>query len=389
MRVAYLFNSPFFMGGGEISLRELIDSLPNRLLDPVIVAPGNGPVAHWFRHRHLPVAIVQMPALKTTIRLESVKAVLGLYRVLKRRQIHLIHANGSRACFYGIAAAIGTGVPLLWHVRETIRDHYLYDFFLAANADRIIAVSHSVAEKRFGRFPACIREKISVVHNGVNCSRFQSNPLVRQEKRLQLGIANDNILIGVIAHIRPVKGLRFFLETFGKFCARHPELVSKAILVGRIADKEHWKFLRKQAYDTGIEQNIIFLNHTEEIEKIYAALDILVVPSKREGFSRVVLEGMSCELPIVATDLPEIREALNSAGGGILVEYGDTEALGAALVKLARAPELRYRMGRRNRRRVESNFDLSTQNHKIKKLYHSIRDDRPRYRGLVKQWIVR
>lgn len=389
MRIAYLFNTPFFMGGGEISLKELIRTVSGSAIDPVIVAPGNGPVAQWCRCRKLPVDIVQMPALRTAIRLDPLKAVLRLYRVLKRRQIHLIHANGSRACFYGIAAGMAAGVPLLWHVRETIRDYYLYDFFLAANAKGIITVSHSVAEKRFGHFPTRIRKKISVVHNGVDCFRFRKNPHDRLEKRLQLGLAKENVVFGVIAHIRPVKGHSFFLKAFGKFRARHPELDAKAILVGRMADQTYGKFLRNQVRDDGIEQDIIFLDHTEDIETIYAALDILVVPSKREGFSRVVLEGMACELPIVGTDLDEIREALAPAGGGILVAYGDTEALAAAFFELARAPEQRHQMGKRNRRIVKSNFSLSAQNSKVKRVYHSIRYDRSSDLSFVKKWMAR
>ena len=100
------------------------------------------------------------------------------------------------------------------------------------------------------------------------------------------------------------------------------------------------------------------MNYSDKIVEIFSALDIFVLPSRREGFSRSLLEAMSSGLPVLATKLSEIEEAVPNGENAILVNFNDVENLAAAIIQLYEDEKLRTKLGARNRKRVVGEFDL-------------------------------
>lgn len=110
----------------------------------------------------------------------------------------------------------------------------------------------------------------------------------------------------------------------------------------------------------------------EVVRNLYAAADVLVLPTYREGFPNVVLEAMAAALPVVATPVGAIPDAIRDGEEGLLVPVRDPSALETALRRLTADPALRLRMGRRARARVESEFSLPTIVDRLSKIYDDL-----------------
>jgi len=367
-RVAYIFNHSYFLGGGEISFYELIRSLDKKLYEPVIFVPEKGEIRRKLLSHNYKVDIILLPPLKKIFMSLPFRAICKLTRLINSKNIDLIHVNGSRACLYGCLAGWILNIPVAWHVRETIKDYILYEYFLIMLSKVIICVSKSVKKKRFGKFNKKIQNKIHVVYNGVNTAKFNFLKRTRHRVRRDLGI-DKQLLIGIIGNIAPLKGQDFFIKAFAEAKGRNPNLRAKVLIIGRSLDINYDKKIHQLVYDFGLEDEVIFKTYSENILEIFSALDIFALPSKREGFSRSLIEAMSMSLPVLATKISEIEEAVLNGENAILANFNDTENLALAIIQLYEDKKLREKMGVNNRKRVAAEFDLVSHTKSIVNIY--------------------
>lgn len=371
-RIAFLFNHHFFLGGGEASLYDLIQTLNRDRFSPLALVPARGDILEKMKTRGIPAYVSPLPSLKRVLPWHPPLALGQLVVLLRRAKPAILHANGSRACLYAVLAGRLLGIPVLWHVRETLKDLWIYDRFLFALSRAVVCVSESVKAKRFNSLSVRWKEKIDVVHNGVDSSVFCRNLLARARVRRELGINDDEILFGVVANYVPLKGQDFFLKGADALRNTDPALPFKTVLIGRPMDTLFLDRLRNLATELRLEDKVLFREHTDRIAEIYSALDIFVLPSKREGFSRSILEAMSAGLPVLATQLSEIEEAVVDGQNGLLVPHGDAQTLSRAALALAKDRRLRETMGALNREKVERKFSLAAHARSMEVVYSRI-----------------
>lgn len=373
-KVAFIFNHSFFLGGGEVSFFDLIKSIDASKFEAVAMVPARGEVHKKLASQNLACLTLFLPPLKTMAAWLPLYALIKLVMRFKKSRIDIIHVNGSRACFYAGIAGRLVGIPVVWHVRESIRDRYMYDGLLAVCARIIICVSKSVQQKRFGRFGQRIIKKTTVVYNGVDTAKFVRQADARQRIRKSLMVTNE-ILFGMVANIVPLKGQDFFLKGFGRAKLQKPDLSAKTLIIGRVLDPAYHHKLRRDVSEMGLDNSVLFMDFTPDIQEIYSALDIFVLPSEREGFSRSLIEAMSASLPVLATNIEAIAEAVTNGENGILVDYEDVDRLAAAVIKLCSDHNFREKSGPLNRRKAMSHFDLDEHAKNIEKIYHDILAD--------------
>jgi glycosyltransferase involved in cell wall biosynthesis len=368
-RIAYVFNQSFFLGGGEISLSELIRSINTIKFDPIVIVPERGEIERQFTEREIKVFQTPFPPLKHILLGGPVFAIFKLAKTLRNCKVDIIHANGSRACFYAGLVGRMLGIPVIWHVRENIQDFFLYDGLLGLLAKVIICVSRNVRHKRFGRFGRKIKNKIVVIYNGVDTSRFQRKQQYRQAIRKELSMNRKDILFGIIGNILPLKGQDFLLRGLAKAKENKPDLLAKVLVMGRTLDSSFKERLHRLVLAKNLDTNVIFRNYSEKIIEIFPALDVFVLPSKREGFSRSLLEAMSESLPVLGSKISEIEEAVPNEQYGLLVDFNDVKKMASAIIKLSENDKLRKNMGQRNRRRAVQYFDLKTHARLVETIY--------------------
>jgi glycosyltransferase involved in cell wall biosynthesis len=227
------------------------------------------------------------------------------------------------------------------------------------STDYIVANSQVAAESvgKTERIPA---KKIRVAYNGINLKKFASLTLLRRDARENLGIADNEILAGNISCMRPVKGVRQFVDAARLVLDKDPNF--RFLVVG---DGQEWNSVVERIRELGIGDRIHLAGTQTNILPYLAAMDIGVLSSLAEGFSNSLLEYMAAGLPTVATEAGGNREALEDAG--MLVPPDDPAALAQAILGL-RAPEQRARLGQAARQRVQR-FSLAQAEQCMEDLY--------------------
>ena len=187
-----------------------------------------------------------------------------------------------------------------------------------------------------------------VVGNGVDLTRFAAGPgdraRTRARIRADLGVGEDELLVAGVGRQVAEKGIREYAEAARALAGK-----ARFAWVGP-ADPDKPDAL---AGESGIE----FLGSRDDMPDVYAALDVFVLPSYREGFSRSAMEAAACGLPMVLSDIRGCREVGTHGEHLLLTPPGDPRALTAALDRLLTEPGLRTRLGAAARRRAGEHFD--------------------------------
>lgn len=167
----------------------------------------------------------------------------------------------------------------------------------------------------------------------------------------------------------PLKNLSFLIATFKEALRIRRDLV--LFLVGEGPVEE---ILKKQIRKYGIDEFVIFAGRVpnRNLPSYYSAADLFVLSSSYESFPIVILEAMSCELPVVATRVGGIPMQVKDGENGFLVESGNIKQLKEAIITLLDDDSLAKEMGKRNRELVKRKYSWATSAQKLKEVYESI-----------------
>jgi len=236
------------------------------------------------------------------------------------------------------------------------------------NACRVIVVSgqnQAEAIKHYG----LDGDRISVIPNGVDVKRF--NPKVDGEMvRRRLGLEEKQVIL-FVGGLRDRKGIPYLLQAMSQIRRESPD--SYLVICGEGSQRGN---LQRMSRELGISECTIFTGEVpyEDLPEYYAACDLLVLPSNYEAQGIVLLEAMSSQRAVVATQVGGIPETVGP-DSGILVPPRNPSELARAILGLLKDPELRLRMGRAGRRRASS-FDWGRIASKTIQLYKQCIEDR-------------
>lgn len=371
MKILYIENRAEVFSGGQISLLELLSGIDKERFEPIVLCPGEGEFAERVREKGIEVILWDMPTARTVNLIKLAQKAVELGSIIQKCGADIVHTNGSRAQFYASLALMGRkDIPLIWHARETIRDNYLYDRFLAASAARIICVSSSVAMEKFGRYPF-LKNKLDIIYNGVDVDKFKKDEEGRLEFRRKLSVGEKDILMGIVGLIVPLKGHIGLLEALRMLRGEYSDI--KLVICGKVIDESYADSIKETIENAGLKDSVFFMEGSSDIKAVLSALDIFVIPSQREGFSRVLLEAMACALPIIATSVSGNIEAIVQDESGILVPYGDPASLAGSIERLLEMDVAgRKKLGENARQRAASNFSIESHVAKVQDLYVSL-----------------
>jgi len=369
IRILFLDHHKEIIGGGQISLLQLLKGLHREEFQPVICCPGPGEFSIEAKGTKLKIVYMPMPSFKSFKIFTIFSSIRKIIRTIKEEDIDLIHSNSSRSMIYAALVRIFYKIPILWHIRITERDAIL-DRILQPFASKIIAISKAVA-KRFSWMKN--QEKIAIIHNGLdlkefnNCSSF---PKIKEE----FYIKKATVLIGTAAKLQPKKGIHVLLQAIPLI--RKYFSNAKFLIIGNDADpkEQYLQKLTEIARHSKEEKNIIFTGFRRDIPQLMSALDIFVMPSLIEPFGRVLLEAMAAEKAIVASRVGGIPEIVDDGETGILVPPGDTKKLAEAIISLIQNKSMREMMGKKGRKRVEEQFSIEKNVELTEKLYKKVLD---------------
>ena len=218
--------------------------------------------------------------------------------------------------------------------------------------DRVICVSEAVRREVLRR-ERLVPSRAVVAHNGVGTPP-ECEPDARRRIRDELGLGEDQLVVGTVASFRAVKRVDRLLRAAPAVVRAAPAV--RFVLFGQ---GERESELRSLVRRLKLEDRVIFAGFRTDIDRCYEALDVSALTSQSEGLSLTLLESMSHGLPVVATRVGGNPEVVVDGETGYLVEPDDEEMLADRLVRLLGDPARRARMGRAARERLDAHFRIS------------------------------
>jgi glycosyltransferase involved in cell wall biosynthesis len=313
-----------------------------------------------------------------------------LKNIIEEFKPDIVHTHAAKAGTIGRLAAYNAKVPVILH---TFHGHVFHSYFnktktavfknvernLAAKSTKIIAISERQKYELGTIHRICAPEKIEVVPLGFDLTRFQENyETKRKSFRTQYNIADDEIAVGIIGRIVPIKNHEMFIRAW----KAASDKTSKKIRAFIVGDGENRTKVENLAKELGISvctQNfekskcsLTFTSWIKEIDFVNAGLDIVALCSLNEGTPVSLIEAQAANNPVLSTKVGGVENIVMEGKTGLLCEVGDIDKYSAQLLKLLENDELRTKMQQAGWESVKEKFHYTRLVKDIDKLYSSL-----------------
>ncbi len=364
IRVVHLIER-MAVGGMEKHIEYLLQKLPADKFQQWLCCMNEpGPRAEEIRAQGYPVAVLGVKYYYVPWHFWKA------WRYLRRLRPHVVHAHGEFAAIFGRAAAVAARVPVVVFQAQNVPPyiqafrHVLQNRLLTACTAGIIACSQDT--KRYlvdvERIPP---EKIEVIHNCVDVDAIDAAKPLREEARREFGFGPEHVVLGTVSRLAPVKGHAFLLDALARLHPRHPH--ARLLIV---CDGPERPNLEAQVERLGLDSVVQFAGMRGDAPRLLAGMDVFVQPTADvEGLPLAIAEAMAAGLPVAATDVGGVREAVVDGENGFLIPPRDAEALASALDRLIVDAALRRAMGERGRRICEQEFSADLMAQRTAALY--------------------
>ncbi len=349
------------LGGGETALVTLASSLDPARYRPHLLVPADGQLAERWRASGWPVQIAPFRGA-TTWFVPALWARLPISRTIERlireQDIALVHSD-YHALPMALPAAERAGVPAIWTCMGWwFRPKPWQRGFFQRSA---ATFAHSLAIRRgfLGEPPFMPPERVEVLYPGVDTERFRPD-VDGSRVRLQAGIAQDAPVVALVARFQKVKGHEVFQAMARQVAYQIPAarfIVAGENVHGVSADEAYKKSILEAAeQDSYLRERLTYLGFRDDVERVFAAADVVVCASAFESFGVANVEAMASGRPVVSTNHGGPAETIVDGETGLLVEPGDEAGLARSVITLLHSASLRHQMGTAARARAVSLF---------------------------------
>jgi glycosyltransferase involved in cell wall biosynthesis len=301
------------------------------------------------------------------------RAPFKLIRLLRGAKVDLLCTHGYKPTVLGWLAAQRLRLPVIAFSRgyttETIRVAF-YECLerqILTRVSGIVFVSEG-QKRRLESFG--IRAKRSwVVYNAVSAIADigAGTAEIRRTVFRKLNIPEYMLMVVSAGRLSPEKGHRYLIEAIEKMGERANDAAFVFCGDGRCR-----KALEDQCRRLKIDKRCWFAGFRQDMNEIFRAMDLLVLPSLTEGLPNVVLEAFAHSRPVVATEVGGVPEIVEHEQNGLLVPPGHADSLAGAITKLIASPNLRKKMGQEGHRTVGSKFTFEEQTRRLEAIYTEV-----------------
>lgn len=355
IKILYLIDK-LAPAGTQINLLEIVKRLDRTRFEPKVIAlVSGGSLLEEYKAAGVEPIVLNV---KRAYGISGFKALFFLIKLMKNEQISIVQNHFLHADILGTIAARLAGVRTIittrrdegfWRGKRQMAINRLLNQFVT------IVLANSEAVKKAVQMNEHVGSKrIKIIYNGVDLKKYDAFHAKRQETRRTLGIADDKIVVGMIATMKHrVKGHRFFIRAAQMAAHEFPQ--AKFLLVG---DGPLRSALENYSNHIGVKKQIMFTGSRRDIPDLLNAMDIVCAPSLSEGFSNTILEAMSIGKPVVATNVGGNSELVLNEETGFLVRPRDAKAIATKLLVLLQNKKLCSEMGKAGRQRVTNEFQM-------------------------------
>jgi L-malate glycosyltransferase len=311
---------------------------------------------------------LEVDKIKWSRRKPVLRAARELARIARRHRADVIHSHNWYADFVCAAAAWMVDVKTIttlyvWFDYDWKRNILQWlDQHVVRNFDRITAHCEATREATLARGIA--PERVQTLICGFETHPVALERAVRQQRREDLGAAQDEVVLLNVARFYPEKAHGFLLRCFARIRASAPRTKLWIAGIGPLEQE-----IRAQASALGLDDCVRFLGFVTELPELLALADIQVHPAEIEGVPLAVCEGMAAGLPIVASEVGGLPEVIQNGQRGLLVPRGDQEAFVRAVLGLIADVPLQRRLGSNAQRFITEDYSLQAAVRRVEDTY--------------------
>ena len=362
------------MGWGGQEMRILSDcrGLMARDHKAVIVCPPGSRIAERAIEEKIPV--IRMPMSRGRMALDIAVA----QALLRRYNVDIVNTHSATdSWIFGIAGRmVRAKVVRTRHLSHPIRRGIASSLLYGRIPNAIVTTGESIRRTMIdvNRVRA---DRIISIPTGADLKRFDPQSVSADGARGELGIPADAPVIITVAMLRAMKGHRYLVEA----APRVLDAVANArfLFVGDIPSASPLRDqIEQRIRELGLEGSFILAGLREDVPSLLAASDIMALPSiEGEGVPQSVTQAMAMALPVVASDVGSVSDAVVGGETGLLVPPRDPDALAGSLIKLLQDKILARRMGAAGRKLVETSFSAEQTINRTIALYEALLAGRP------------
>ncbi|MEP7141328.1 MAG: glycosyltransferase family 4 protein [Ferruginibacter sp.] len=314
---------------------------------------------------------------------KDVRAILQLYKIIKKEKVDIIHTHTPKAGFVGMFAGLLAGTKIRLHTvagMPFVETVGLKRKVLIALERLTYKLAHQVMPNSYGLLKYIIdnkltaERKLKVLANGATIgvdTQYYSRTKEIEEKaialRSEINIDPGDFVCCYIGRLTRQKGVEELLTAFDRILPSNAKI--KLIILGRY--EQHLDPIDDKYIDQ-IETNpqIVHLGYKNDVRPYLALSNLFVFPSYREGMPNVVLQAGSFDLPCIVTDIPGSNEIIKDGYNGLIVSKKNADELFKAINYLIENEEIRKSMGRHARNEVHRKYDRKIILEELKKEYY-------------------
>jgi glycosyltransferase involved in cell wall biosynthesis len=361
------------IGGGESHLLSLVENMDRSVFEPVVLSFTDGPMIEKLMQMDVETHIIPTTKPFDISKWNTVK------NFIKKKEIKLVHAHGTRANSNVVWACKKLRIPLIYTVHgwsfhqdqkfpvKNIR--ILGERYLTSRSTLNISVSESNQQSGKTFIPSF---QSVIINNGINQKKFNPDNEYKNI-RLELGIDSSALLVLFIARYTHQKQPLSLIKSFSKALQSNPSL--HLLMIGDGEQKEEAKQLIEQLQ---LGEKITLQPSRQDVPDILAASDIFVLPSLWEGLPIGLLEAMSMGKAIVASNVDGTVEVIEHEKNGLLADTENlVDSTAAAIITLSNNSDLRKRYCAQARKTITERFNASVMTKKIENLYFEVLKNKP------------
>ena len=340
-----------------------------------------------------PIEIAEMR--RSILPFNDIIAYFKIKKIIREFKPDIVHTHASKSGAIGRLAAKSCNVPLIVHTfHGNVFHSYFNGFltsliirierFLAKRTDAIVAISDSQRKELTDVYKIAPPEKIFTIPLGFNLEKFSVDQDAKKELfKNKYGFDKNDIVVGIIGRLVPVKNHEMFLEVAALIKA-HSNKNIRFVIIG---DGQSRPLIEKKAAALNLsysyfvtnpkaKTDILVTSWETEIDEALAGIDIIVLTSHNEGTPVSLIEAQAAHKPVVSTNVGGIEDIVQHGETGFITEAGDTAAFAQHIQTLIDAPQLRKQMGKKGYENVIKRYSKQRLITDMKHLYLSFLEEK-------------
>ncbi len=368
-RILFVDHTPF-AGGAQLVLAAHIRHLDRARFTPLLACtPAVPALAERYRAAGAEVFFTPLPRLRVRSPAAVVRllgAARALRRLIRRERVDVVVANTSRAAYVASLAVRGTGVPLVWWVRDFLYGGLAFRMMSGA-PDRIVCVSQAIRDFYGGAGDP----RFEVAYVGSDLYRRTADVSAERirAERARWGLAPDDVVVGFMGRLVEEKGVEDLVAAVQEVHRTHPRVRLLVVGTGSHQQGDVEARVRETVAVRGLSY-VRFAGYQADEALYYSLFDVFVLSTRAgEAYATSVVQAMMAGKPVVATATGGTPELVRDRETGMLVPPAAPREIAAALRALLEEPGLAERVAAAGRDRVMANNREEVTTARMERLY--------------------